>query len=327
MTSASSPQRDSMICCSKVWDGIFRKIQRVAPFRAPVLITGETGVGKLLVARKIHQLSGRKGDLVKLSCANFPCELFDSELFGHQKGAFTGAVQMKVGLLETAEGGTLLLDDVDCLDGQAQAKLLGLFDEGEFRRLGGLTPLKTSARILATSNQSLPEMVAAGAFREDLFCRLNEASIFIPPLRERPTDVLPLIEYFLTVTEFNRGGWTLEVDEESRSALMYHPWPGNARKVRTVVNRALLDSDENEGILSGSRLKAALECRDPLKANTPTPLALQEDSSFEETLKNQERKLLVEALQKAAENQTRAAVALGITRDTLRYKMKKFHLR
>ncbi len=276
---------------------------RVAPTRSTVLLTGETGTGKELLAELIHARSTRaRGPFVKVNCAALPETLLESELFGHERGAFTGADRTRIGRFEQANGGTLFLDEIGDMSPATQAKLLRVLQDQEFHRLGGARALRTDARILAATNRDLEAAMREGRFREDLYFRLNVIGIQLPPLRERPEDVVVLARHFLT--GFARAlGRPLEgFDAAALERLRAHPWPGNVRELRNVVERAALMAD-------GPRI-AQLD----LDHRKAAGLALEGL-----TLREAERLLVVSALRRTGFVQKRAAELLGVSRRKLNY--------
>lgn len=223
---------------------IREKIRRLAGYDYPVLITGETGVGKSLVAELIHELSPRaSGEYIHLNCSNISPELFESELFGHERGAFTGAVERKMGKLELADGGTVFLDEIGDLHPQNQAKLLLFMDRGIFYRLGGKEKLRSDVRIIAATNKNISEEVQRGRFRSDLCYRLSVLEIHIPPLRERKEDIPLLAEKIL---KKESGGDSIFVVPEALDKLLSHHWPGNVRELENVLKRAMVFSDDHQ---------------------------------------------------------------------------------
>ncbi|MEZ6183471.1 MAG: sigma 54-interacting transcriptional regulator [Planctomycetota bacterium] len=231
---------------------VLKDVEVVAPTDATVLIQGETGTGKELVARAIHRLSGRKrGTFVKLNCASIPTGLLESELFGHEKGAFTGALAQRIGRFELADGGTLLLDEVGDIPPELQPKLLRVLQEQEFERLGGNRTHKVDVRVVAATNRDLSQLVAERAFRSDLFYRLNVFPISLPPLRERPGDVEPLVRHFVAKASARLGRRVESIPRATLEALEAYPWPGNVRELENFMERAVILSP-------GSTLEAPL---------------------------------------------------------------------
>jgi transcriptional regulator with PAS, ATPase and Fis domain len=283
-----------------------------------VLLQGETGVGKDLVANALHQSSSRRGKrFVAVNCAAIPETLFESELFGYERGAFTDARSGKPGLLELSDQGTLFLDEIGQIPHRLQGKLLRVLEEGSFRRLGGVSDNKMDIRFVAASNVDLGEAVRQGAFRIDLFFRLNVFQINIPPLRERREDILPLAEHF--VHGYNRS-YRREIQgisNQAADALMAHSWPGNVRQLRNAVERAMVMEES-------SRIELA--SLPPDIGNFHQPPACSEFSEEDLSLTLSEHRLMIRALERCCGNQTRAAALLGISRDTLRYKIRKHGL-
>ncbi len=284
-----------------------------------VLITGETGTGKELVARALHYAGPRRDQpFVEINCAAIPAQLLESELFGHERGAFTDARDRKMGLVETAAGGTLFLDEIGDLDPGLQAKLLKLLEEKTVRRLGGLRDQRVDVRIVAATHRSLEDQVRAEHFRADLYFRLRIVELRVPPLRERGEDVIVLARRFLDrhAARYGRGRVTLSPAAED--LLRRHRWPGNVRELRNLMEQAVL--------LSAGEVLAAEDLHlSPVPiATVETPAAVPPEAGMR--LEDAERSLLVGALQKTGHNVTQAARLLGITRDTLRYRMEKYGL-
>jgi len=303
---------------------IRRALQMVAsaaPTRATVLIHGESGTGKELFARTIHELSERHAKpFIKLNCAALPEGLIESALFGHEKGAFTGAVKRVEGAFERAHGGTLLLDEVSEMRLDLQAKLLRVLQEKEFERVGGTSPLKVDVRVIATTNRDLAAEAAAGRFREDLYYRLNVIPIEVPPLRERPMDIPIMVHRFAQRTAEENGREFHGVTCEALDMLMSEQWPGNVRELQHAVERAVILSGDpilepkSFGFL---RARAVLADDPTLASSSSGPvLAL---SSFD--LAEAEALLIERALEKTGDNRTRAAKLLGISVRTLRSKL------
>jgi DNA-binding NtrC family response regulator len=290
---------------------VFRDASLIASSESRVLITGESGVGKEVLVDMIHAWSARSsGPLVKVNCAAIPETLLESELFGHEKGAFTGAVAQRIGRFEQANDGTIFLDEIADMSPPLQAKLLRVTQNGCFNRVGSNSELRTNARILAATNSNLDEKVKAGGFREDLFYRLNVVELNLPPLRERPEDILPLAALF--IAEFTQGHARFATSVTER--LQGYPWPGNVRELRNAMERAALLS-RSELILPEhlpARLRAPSE--PPAAAASPDPQRLGEI----------ERQAIFAALRKHNFNRTETAKALGISRRALIYKLQHF---
>ena len=283
----------------------------VATSPLTILIRGETGVGKELLAETLHRLSGRRGRLVRLNCAAFPAELLESELFGHERGAFTGAVAVKKGLLETAAGGTVFLDEVGELPLPLQAKLLRAIEAREVLRVGGTDPVHVDVRFVAATHRDLPAEVARGAFRLDLYYRLAVLTLTIPPLRDR-LERLPVLATDLANGIAARSGGTPRgIGPAAIARLQQHDWPGNVRELRNVLERAVL-------LAGGGEVTPAHIVLDPPVLTGSTPAAPPPASRGDD---DGERQRIIDALQKCAGNQTRAAKLLGISRATLATKL------
>jgi DNA-binding NtrC family response regulator len=279
-------------------------VMRIAPSPLPVLITGESGTGKELVAQALHRASGR-GPLVAVNCAALPLDLLESELFGHERGAFSGAVKDKAGLFEAADGGTLFLDEIGDLPLPLQPKLLRALESGEIRRLGTTTSQLVNTRVLAATNKNLEEEARAGRFREDLFWRLNVLTIRVPPLRERLADIPLLVEYFA-------GG--CRVSAEALARLTANPWPGNVRELRNTIERAL-----------ALRAGEAIEVTDLPSGPGVTAEGLLAGSAQKDLpLRELERSYILMVLERAGGNKSRAAEILGLDRKTLYRKLEEF---
>ncbi len=325
VTEEVSPQKREVIAESQAMNDVMHFVRRVAASEATtILLEGENGTGKDLIAKTLHYQSLRQAEpFIAINCAAIPDTLLESELFGYEKGAFTDARAQKRGIFELADRGTLFLDEIGEIPLMLQAKLLRVLEEQCFRRLGGLKDIKLDLRVIAATNKNLREAVQEGAFRQDLYFRLNVIHIVIPPLRERPDDIPPLVEFFIDHynTKFKRH---IEgVTPEAMRLLMAHDWAGNVRELRNAIERAMI-LEESSRITAASLPIAIghLPIRPPAAA--PAAANLPDDGL---SLEENERSLLVRALEKTGGNQTQAARLLRITRDTLRYKMKKFNLR
>jgi DNA-binding NtrC family response regulator len=301
---------------------IFSLIEQVAPRRSTVLIQGESGTGKELVAKAIHASSGRAdAPFIAINCGNIPSELLESELFGHVRGAFTGANITKKGLFESANGGTLFLDEVATISMEIQAKLLRVIQEREFRRLGGLENIKVDVRIIAATNTDLQTSVRQGAFRDDLYYRLNVIVIKIPPLRERTDDIPLLSEHFIKKYGEENGRNNFSLEPSALKVLMDYDWPGNVRELENAIERAVVLSP-------GNSIQADLFPKSITTsfAETPGPLA-QDGSSLKERVGNFEKSLIMAALEKTDWNQKQAAELLSVNATTLSEKLKRFKIR
>jgi DNA-binding NtrC family response regulator len=303
---------------------LMARAAQVARAEASVLITGESGTGKEVLARHLHANSRRgSGPFVALNCAALPESLLESELFGHEKGAFSGAVAARKGKFEQAEGGTLLLDEIGEMDPRLQAKLLRAIQEREIDRLGGTHPVKVDVRILAATNRDLAAEAARGRFREDLFFRLNVVQLCIPPLRERAEDIIPLAAHFCRCYAKVNGLPERPLSPRARAILMAHSWPGNVRELENTIHRAVLLA-EGEEIgpeaieLSAPRPRAAEESR------TTAPVARPVTALVGRRIEDVERELILETLSTCLGNRTRAAELLGISIRTLRNKLHEY---
>jgi DNA-binding NtrC family response regulator len=298
---------------------IFRTVGKIAPTDSTVLITGETGVGKELIARAIHLGSPRKGGpFIKVHCAAIPETLVESELFGFEKGAFTGAISPKPGRFELADGGTLFLDEVGEIPLQVQVKLLTALQDRAFERVGGVKTRKIDIRIVAATNRNLQSMVDEGSFRPDLFYRLNVVPISIPPLRERRDDIPLQAKHFLEKFALRHGKMIESITDDMIAAFLAYSWPGNTRELENVIERLVLLSED--GILDPHHLPAEIVSGGP-----PGP-AEDFKGRVGDAASSAEKHLIREALEKAGGNRTRAAEVLKISRRTLYKKMKNYNL-
>ena len=288
-------------------------VQKVASTEATVLILGESGTGKELIARALHEKSAhRNGAFVAINCGALPEGLLESELFGHVRGAFTGADRNKRGLFEEASGGTLFLDEISETTPGLQVKLLRALQEGEIRRVGDNHPVKVSGRLLAATNKDLAKLVAEGKFREDLYYRLKVFPIELPSLRERPEDIMPLAEHFLRKAKKKLGGKAVRFSPEAADALSGYRWPGNVRELEHVVERVLIMASGlsvETGDLPPELLQAAPTGR---------------KRSAKETLDDAEKRHILQALEDCGGNQVEAAKRLGVARNTLWRKLKAY---
>ncbi len=306
---------DEIIGTSPVLKQVLRAIERVAPNDSTVLLFGETGTGKELVARAIHKRSRRAGrTMVKVNCAALPEGLIASELFGHEKGAFTGALQRRAGRFEMASGGTLFLDEIGDLPADVQAVLLRVLQEGEFERVGGTQTIRTDVRLIAATNRDLPQAVASGRFRDDLYYRLNVFPIVCPPLRERTEDLPLLIEYFVERFSRRMGRTISRIDRVSMDGLMAYSWPGNIRELQNVVERAMILSDSETFRVEAGALPQAPTT---LSTHEQTPVFMVNGDSSE---KSRIEAALGQSRGRVAGSKG-AAQALGMPASTLEWKI------
>jgi two-component system, NtrC family, response regulator AtoC len=327
----SQPEQESvglgsfkMIAASPAMKQALKFARRVAQSEvSTILLEGESGTGKDVFARFIHHFGRRsEGPFVALNCAAIPETLLESELFGYEKGAFTDARAPKAGILEIASGGTIFLDEIGEMPLTIQAKLLRVLEDQVFRRLGGVRDIQVDVRVVAATNRKLTDAIEEGKFRLDLYYRLNVIQVSLPPLRERREDVIPLAEHFVRMynTKFKRN--IQGISHSAAAMLLAHDWPGNVRELRNVIERAMV-LEEAEWI-QAANLHIVSDSKSP---GRPAQEAPAREGPFQVSLEEAEKNLVMKALEKSGGNQTRAAVLLGITRDTLRYKMKKFNLR
>ena len=324
ITEEAAPQKREVIAESPCMRDVMNFVRRVSASEATtILLEGENGTGKDLIAKTLHYQSLRQAEpFIAINCAAIPETLLESELFGYEKGAFTDARAQKRGIFELADKGTLFLDEIGEIPLMLQAKLLRVLEEQTFRRLGGLKDIKLDLRVIAATNKNLREAVKEGAFRQDLYFRLNVIQILIPPLRERIEDIIPLTKFF--VDHYNRK-FKRQIEGASDAAaklLVGHDWPGNVRELRNAIERAMIL--EEGAYISPASLPISVSRPDGAAVAITAPAEIPTDGL---SLEDNERSLLVKALDKTHGNQTQAARLLRITRDTLRYKMKKFNLR
>ncbi len=296
---------------------VYRLIDLAAPTSAPVLITGESGTGKELVARSLHDLSPRsKGPFVAVNCSAIPETLLESEIFGHEKGAFTGALERRAGCFELAHGGTLFLDEIAEMSSGTQAKFLRILEEGSVRRLGGKTELKVDVRVLAATNRDPLKAMKEGTFREDLYFRLNVLNIALPPLRERREDIPLLIRAFLEELNGKYEKRITSVDDATERILLGHPWPGNVRELRNTIERAI--------IVCEADLIAPGHLPPTLTGQTPAERADSVTVPVGTTVEEAEQALILKTLASVHNNKSRAAGILGISLKTLHNKLHRY---
>ena len=300
---------------SRAMRAIFGQIMKVAPTDTTVLISGESGTGKELIATAIYEQSLRKGKpFVKVNCVAIPEGLLESELFGHERGAFTGAVTQKKGKFELADTGTIFLDEIGDMPAATQAKLLRVLQEREFERVGGNQTIPVNVRIIAATNKHLIEMVKTGAFREDLFYRLSVFNIHLPALRERREDIPALMEHFLEKT-----GKPMEVSSQAMKLLLSHGWPGNIRELQNIIERAAVMTEE--GTIETGHLPTGLA------GESLTTIPATDDARpLDDQLAEIEKGMIIEALTRGGGIQSRAAQILGINQRSLWHRIKKFNI-
>ena len=309
---------ENIIGTSPAMQEVFETIRQAAPTRATVLIQGASGTGKELVARALHQCSPRRdGPFIPVHCAALAPTLLESELFGHEKGAFTGAVERRRGRFELADGGTLFLDEIGEIDPALQVKILRVLEERKFERVGGTETIHVDVRLVAATNRDLRARVAEGAFREDLFYRLHVVNLTLPPLRERTGDVVLLAQHYLKTLDAENGKKPPAISPEAMDVLQAYAWPGNVRELRNVIERLVV-------LGTGDRLTVAdlpAAVRDGAAAGLAIP------SRAGRVLRDAERQLIADALRRHRDNRTKAAQDLGISRRTLHRKINEFGLR
>jgi len=330
-SEATSQDFRGMYGATQVMRDTFKMISRVGRTDVTVLVTGESGTGKELVARALHEESGRRNKpFIALNCSALPSELVESELFGHTRGAFTGAVKDRGGLFEAANGGTLFLDEIGDLGPLAQAKVLRALENGEVMRVGGTKSTRVDVRVIAATNRPLDDMILDGRFREDLLYRLKVITLHLPPLRERKEDVPLLASYFLQVFAERHNLPARQIDEEAKRALLEHEWPGNVRELRNVIEGALVMADGTEiGVVD---LPASvMQRREPIAMPTAMMLEQAGDLPFvearERALREFDRAFLSAALARNGGNIARTARALGLHRQSLQKLLARRDLR
>ena len=308
---------ENIIGQSPAMQQVFEIVQQVAPTRATVLITGETGTGKELVAHAIHNLSPRKnGPFIAVHAAALSPTLLESELFGHEKGAFTGAVERRTGRFELADDGTVFFDEVGEVDATLQVKLLRVLEERSFERVGGAKTLNVDVRLIAATNRDLKKLVSEGKFRDDLFYRLSVVTIALPPLRERRDDIALLVSTFLRQSARENDKDVREITQEAVNVLMAYDWPGNVRELRNTIEQMVVLSRNQR--LSVRDVPAAIRGGADLTKISVVRTGM--------TVEEAERQLIVQALKEMRGNRTRAAAKIGMSRRTLHRKLKKYGL-
>ncbi len=329
-------ERPPLVGQSPSMRAVYDLIARVADSPSTVLITGESGTGKELVAQALHRGSSRRSQpLIKVNCAAIPKDLVESELFGYEKGAFTGAVGSKPGRFELADGGTLFLDEIGEIPVEMQVKLLRALQESEFERVGGIKTLRVDVRLIAATNRDLEELIREGRFREDLYYRLAVVPIALPPLRDRREDIPLLVQHFIAKYDQRLGKKVERVDDEAMAMLLAYGWPGNIRELENLMERSVLFADGP--VISEAQLPDSLRERPP---GPPAPIAAvgplgaiaaPSGASMKEIVRQAqaelERELITRALEETGGNVTRAAKRLQISRKSLQIKMKELGLR
>jgi len=307
---------ENIIGNSAAMQRIIDNVRQVAPTRATVSITGESGTGKELIAQAVHQLSGRTGRFVPVHCAALPETLLESELFGHEKGAFTGATEQRKGRFELADGGTLFLDEIGEIPLSTQVKLLRVLETRCFERIGGVDTIEVDTRVVTATNRDLAAMVAEGTFREDLYYRLDVVTIHLPPLRERTEDIPPLVNHYLAYFAKENGRPEMTISESAMSALCSYPWPGNIRELKNCVERMVVLTRSNTIDLDN----VPINIREKLTPGISKTIL----SSSSCDLERNEKMLISRALEECGGNRTKAAEKLGISRRTLHRKLTLF---
>lgn len=316
---ASKNKRDSfcgLIGSSPAMQTIYNLVESIANTNATVMITGESGTGKGVAARAIHQSDQKRRSMpfVEVSCGSLSETLLESELFGHVKGAFTGAIKDKKGRFELANEGTIFLDEIDTCSANLQVKLLRVLQDGGFERVGDTQPLKTNARVIVATNQDLEQLVGENKFREDLFYRIHVIPMFMPALREHLDDLPQLVKYFISLSNQKNNKNVMDIDEGVRKLFSEHAWPGNIRQLENVIEGAVIMC--GKAVISREDLPQNFE-----KGRAKTAAA---SKSLTEELQEPTKKIILKALEDCAGNRSKAAVSLGINRTTLYNKMKKY---
>jgi DNA-binding NtrC family response regulator len=329
--SAVADESHQLVYEDEAMGAVLALADQVAASEASILITGESGTGKEVLARYVHRKSARsEKPFISVNCAAIPENLLESELFGHEKGAFTGAIARRVGKFEEANGGTLLLDEISEMDARLQAKLLRAIQEREIDRVGGTKPVKVDIRIIATSNRDLTEAVKHGTFREDLLYRLNVVNLRIPALRERPKDILALARHFAHKYAEANGAPFRPIASTTERLLISHPWRGNVRELENTIHRSVLLATGNEISPEAIRLPDGSAVGSPSGMPTPVSHAVQAATAIAtrglvgRTVADVERDLILDTLDHCLGNRTHAANILGISIRTLRNKLREY---
>ncbi len=316
---AVADETSDMIAVDPAMKKVIALADQIAPSEASILITGESGVGKEVIAKYVHSKSKRESKpFISINCAAIPENLLESELFGHEKGAFTGAVARRIGKFEEADGGTLLLDEISEMDIRLQAKLLRVLQERVVDRVGGSKPIKVDIRIIATSNRNLKQEVKNKTFREDLFFRLNVVNLDIPPLRQRPSDIVALAKHFAKKYAALNGVDDRALSEGAQRAIASSAWPGNVRELENAIHRAVL-------LAQGDEIEAeAIRLPDGEPMTRPSAQGAAEEKLVGRTVAQVEQDLILQTLDHCLGNRTHAASILGISIRTLRNKLKQY---
>ena len=329
--AAVARDQSSIIYRDPAMAAVVRLAEQIAPSDASVLVTGESGSGKEVISRYVHARSARANrPFISINCAAIPEQLLESELFGHEKGAFTGAIARRIGKFEEANGGTLLLDEISEMDVRLQAKLLRAIQERVIDRVGGGKPVPVDIRIIATSNRDLAEAVRAGTFREDLLYRLNVVNLKLPPLRERPTDIIELASHFVERYARENGVPRRQISEEARRMLLANPWPGNVRELENTMHRAVLLAMGEEidvdaiRMPDGSPIARVASPDARLAADVAATAEAISRALVGRTVADVERELILDTLDHCLGNRTHAAKILGISIRTLRNKLNQY---
>ncbi|MDD5136117.1 MAG: sigma-54 dependent transcriptional regulator [Candidatus Omnitrophica bacterium] len=311
---------------SQIMNNLYSMIERISDSKATILLRGESGTGKRVVARAIHQADKKRRNkpFIEISCGALPKEIIESELFGHTRGSFTGAIGDRKGRFELSDGGTILLDDIDSFSLDMQVKLLRVLQEKEFERVGDHKTIKVDVRIIASTNQDLEKVVAEKRFREDLYYRLNVISINLPPLRERKDDLPSLLDHFIKLYSKENTKNIQGITPETRQILVNHGWPGNIRELENIIERAvILDTDDmiDKDDLPEILLKAVKLTGEKLSADNAGML-----KSLKDVMQEPEKVYILNVLKEVGGNKKKAATKLGVNRTTLYNKLKKYNL-
>ena len=326
---AITEETQSLIFTSPAMTKVIGMADQIAPSDASVMITGESGTGKEVIARYIHKKSKRSGNtMISVNCAAIPENLLESELFGYEKGAFTGAVARRIGKFEEADGGTILLDEISEMDLRLQAKLLRVLQEREVDRVGGNKPVKVNIRVLATSNRNMQDEVKKGTFREDLYFRLNVITVSMPSLRDRLQDIKPLAEHFIEKYSKANGVAVRKLSEAALAKLSQYHWPGNVRELENTMHRTVLLATgsiiEPDAIMLQGMIEQAAEVSVAATAGSTKPSSGNTGGLVGRTVDSVEQELIIDTLSYCLGNRTHAANILGISIRTLRNKLKQY---